>query len=82
MKRQNFVPNHELALSIYLSDSVHRIELSLEQALVFLKKGQMEALETTEGLALITYKSFGLGWVKVLKNRVNNYLPNELRILK
>jgi 16S rRNA C967 or C1407 C5-methylase (RsmB/RsmF family)/NOL1/NOP2/fmu family ribosome biogenesis protein len=82
MKGHNFIPNHELALSIHLSGNVERVEVSLEQGLAFLRKGPMAVPEVTEGLALITYKNFGLGWVKVLKNRVNNYLPNELRILR
>jgi NOL1/NOP2/fmu family ribosome biogenesis protein len=34
------------------------------------------------GWGLVSYKNFSLGWINVLPNRINNYYPKELRILK
>jgi len=80
LKHSDFLPDHELALSIYLGDKLNRCELSKLQALAFLKKENFE-IEAPKGLCLMTYKSFGLGWVKVLDKRINNYLPKDYRIL-
>lgn len=80
LKREDFSPDHELALSIYLHPSVQRIELSKEEAISFLKKENLKP-EAKKGISLMTYKNWGLGWAKVLDNRVNNYLPKEFRIL-
>jgi len=29
----------------------------------------------------MTFQGFGLGWAKILPNRINNYYPKEQRIL-
>jgi NOL1/NOP2/fmu family ribosome biogenesis protein len=34
------------------------------------------------GWQLVSYKGFKLGWVNALSNRINNYYPKEMRILK
>lgn len=80
LKHQDLIPHHEFALSIYLNKSVNRIELSKEQAISFLKKENVN-VKAGKGIGLMTYKDQGLGWVKVLDNRINNYLPKEFRIL-
>ena len=36
--------------------------------------------EQNDGWQLIRYKGLGLGWIKKLQNRVNNYFPKEWRI--
>ena len=35
-----------------------------------------------KGWQLVTYVNRPLGWINVLPNRVNNYYPKEMRILK
>jgi NOL1/NOP2/fmu family ribosome biogenesis protein len=35
---------------------------------------------TAKGWYIIRYKGLGLGWIKALGNRVNNYLPKSWRI--
>ncbi len=82
IKGKDMVPNHELALINLVNKNVSVLELDREQAIKFLKKENFEHSSQTKGLVLITYKNKGLGWAKVLPNRVNNYFPNELRILK
>lgn len=79
-KHNDFLPDHELALSIYSNTSSPRIELTKEQAISFLKKENLQ-LEAQKGIQLMCYKNLGLGWAKVLDKRLNNYLPKEFRIL-
>jgi 16S rRNA C967 or C1407 C5-methylase (RsmB/RsmF family)/NOL1/NOP2/fmu family ribosome biogenesis protein len=83
LKGNDFVPSHDLALSVATplqSNSFQRISVNKQIALQFLKREPFE-LEASQGWALICYEGLGLGWVKVLKNRVNNYLPKHFRIL-
>ncbi len=82
IKGKDMVPDHELALINSLNKAVPVLELEKEQAIKFLKKENFEHNSPVKGLVLITYKNQGLGWAKVLPNRINNYFPNELRILK
>jgi 16S rRNA C967 or C1407 C5-methylase (RsmB/RsmF family)/NOL1/NOP2/fmu family ribosome biogenesis protein len=80
--RDKLVPDHALALSGIVSEKVNRIELDPEQAILYLKKREVNISLENKGWGIVTYKGFSLGWVNVLQNRVNNYYPKELRILK
>ncbi len=91
IKGQDLIPNQELAWCNYLKKSVNKLDLDKDNALKYLRKESFDNLRHPErspredeklGLHLITYKNYGLGWAKLLPNRINNYLPNELRILK
>lgn len=77
-----FIPDHELALSTLLNDSVPRLELSGEEALRFLKKESLPGRNDLAGRLLITFDGLGLGWGNALPNRINNGLPKGWRILK
>ncbi len=80
-KGKDFVPDHALALSLLASAQLPGIELSLEQALRFLKKETFELPEgSPTGWLLCRYGGLKLGWIKALPNRMNNYLPPERRI--
>lgn len=81
-KNGSLVPHHDLSQSLFINPSAPKVELTLEQALLFLRKQNIQIETETFGWYLVSYQSLNLGWVKVLANRVNNYLPNELRILK
>jgi 16S rRNA C967 or C1407 C5-methylase (RsmB/RsmF family)/NOL1/NOP2/fmu family ribosome biogenesis protein len=82
IKGKDFVPHHELALSAFLSREVPYAEVEEDTALKFLKKADFRlGEEHPKGFCLIRYKGHGIGWVKNLGNRVNNYLPKEWRIL-
>jgi NOL1/NOP2/fmu family ribosome biogenesis protein len=76
------IPDHGLSLSSVISPAIPTADLSLKQALLYLKK-ELSAvdLESTSW-HIATYQGLGLGWFKNLGSRINNYLPNELRILK
>ena len=74
-------PAHALALYHKLQQKhVTRQEVDLSTALQFLRKEDIR-FEAPQGeWILITYKGIGLGWVKEVGNRVNNYYPKEWRI--
>lgn len=80
--RQELIPTHQLALSNELSQSVSRVELSLQDAIRYLRKDTLQPVTAMRGFAVVTHAQHPLGWVKVLPNRINNYLPTHLRILK
>lgn len=85
IKGQDLIPNQELAWCNYLKKSVSTLEVNKETALQYLRKEPFDPSQGDNrktGLQLITYKNYGMGWAKLLPNRINNYLPNELRILK
>lgn len=82
IKGRNLVPDQELAWYYKDLTTFNTIELTKEDALIFLRKENLSLKNYQAGFSLLTYKGLGLGWAKILPNRVNNYFPNELRILK
>lgn len=80
-KGKDFIPSHALALSRWVSPTLPGLALSREQALLFLKKETFEIPpDTPLGWTLAQFEGLNLGWVKLLPNRMNNYLPPERRI--
>lgn len=80
---KDFKPHHELALSTLAAGFSRRVEVGYNQAIAYLKREPLVlGAEEPKGWILITYKGLGLGWVKNLGNRVNNYLPKELTLRK
>jgi 16S rRNA C967 or C1407 C5-methylase (RsmB/RsmF family)/NOL1/NOP2/fmu family ribosome biogenesis protein len=79
-KGQDFIPSHELALSNIVADNTPSVFLPKNEALKYLKKENIEVETPIQGWALAKYEGLNLGWMKVLKNRVNNYLPKDFRI--
>lgn len=77
---KSYLPAPELALSIHLSDKVPKINLSFNEAIQYLKKESVQ-ISAQKSIYLVTHKNTGLGWIKVLENRINNYFPTEWRIL-
>jgi 16S rRNA C967 or C1407 C5-methylase (RsmB/RsmF family)/NOL1/NOP2/fmu family ribosome biogenesis protein len=80
--RNELIPHPELALSVSNSGNFPRVEVGLEDALQYLRKQPLPANNSPKGWAIVTYKGLGLGFMKVLPNRTNNYYPTEWRILK
>jgi NOL1/NOP2/fmu family ribosome biogenesis protein len=80
--RDKFLPDHALAMSGIVSGNVNRVELDFEQAILYLKRKEIKIATDQKGWSLVTYKDHPLGWINILPNRVNNYYPKELRILK
>tara|TARA_B100000674_G_scaffold49301_2_gene34047 strand:- start:7363 stop:8700 length:1338 start_codon:yes stop_codon:yes gene_type:complete len=75
--------SHELALSNELKkESFDFVEVSREEAILFLQKKELVGLLKITSWGLIMYENQPLGWVKRVGNRLNNYYPKEYRIRK
>ena len=81
LKGQDFIPAHEFAVSYLPLDSFNAIDLDKEQALSYLRRAEFSCT-VQKGWSLMRYNGLGLGWAKILPNRINNYYPQEWRILK
>jgi NOL1/NOP2/fmu family ribosome biogenesis protein len=79
-KGEAFIPSHDLALSLAISPDLPFLDLSKEDALKFLKKEQLTVENTPNGWLLARYEGLNLGFMKIIGNRMNNYLPKEWRI--
>jgi 16S rRNA C967 or C1407 C5-methylase (RsmB/RsmF family)/NOL1/NOP2/fmu family ribosome biogenesis protein len=78
----DLVPDHELALSIHINkDAVLQTPLDYNQAIQYLRRENIDLDITDKGWSLMMFEGHALGWAKLLPNRINNYLPKELRIL-
>lgn len=82
LMKNDLVPSHHLALSNALSQSVQRLEITKDDAIRYLRKDQLVLDTELRGWTVLTYHQLPLGWVKLLPNRLNNYLPSHLRIVK
>ncbi len=79
-QKNDWIPSHEWALSTLPKNGFSTFELTLEQALDFLRKNDQEIADLPIGWVLLTYQNLPLGWIKNLGNRLNNYYPKEWRI--
>lgn len=77
---KEWLPDHEVALSIDANSDLPFISANREQALHFLKREEMSIDDIPKGWHIVKYNGLGLGWVKSLGNRLNNYLPKHWRI--
>jgi NOL1/NOP2/fmu family ribosome biogenesis protein len=77
---ENWIPSHEWALSTLPKANFPSRDLTREEALDFLRKKEQIFSDLPLGWVLLTYQGLGLGWIKNLGNRVNNYYPKEWRI--
>jgi 16S rRNA C967 or C1407 C5-methylase (RsmB/RsmF family)/NOL1/NOP2/fmu family ribosome biogenesis protein len=77
---EEWIPSHEWALSTLPKDGFPQQELSVEEALDFLRKKEQSFSELPLGWVLLTYQNLPLGWIKNLGKRANNYYPKEWRI--
>jgi 16S rRNA C967 or C1407 C5-methylase (RsmB/RsmF family)/NOL1/NOP2/fmu family ribosome biogenesis protein len=79
--KKGIIPHESLAFSVdCLSANVPKINLSLEEALRFLKGETFALASSNQGFVLLTYLEQPLGWIKHLGNRFNNLYPKEWRI--
>ncbi len=82
LKHKDFIPHHELALSLHAGNEILRAVVNKEEAVRFLQKKELYFDHLPKGWALLSFENIPLGWIKILQNRVNNYYPAEWRILK
>jgi 16S rRNA C967 or C1407 C5-methylase (RsmB/RsmF family)/NOL1/NOP2/fmu family ribosome biogenesis protein len=79
---RDLIPDHELALSTIINkDAVLQTELSYDDAILYLRRENLNIDADKKGWSLMTFGGLAMGWAKLLPNRVNNYYPKELRIL-
>lgn len=80
-KGKDWVPEHDYAQSLgFDASTCPCIELSEEEALVYLRGGAPDLSAYPKGYAVMTCRGFPLGFVKNLGNRCNNLYPAHLRI--
>ncbi len=82
LMRDKLVPDHALAMSDIFSASVGKIELAYEDARKYLQRKELRLDTQFRGWHLAAFQGHPLGWINILPNRINNYYPKELRILK
>lgn len=80
--RDKFIPHHALSQSLSVSPAVPYQQLDYDDAVAYLQRRDVRLSFKTPGWQTVRYNGFNLGWVNALANRVNNYYPKELRILK
>lgn len=74
-------PAHPLALFYNLSDTLPKATLSLEDALEYLRKKEIDVELFSEGINLVCYNGLAIGFVKRIGRRYNTMLPQNARIL-
>jgi 16S rRNA C967 or C1407 C5-methylase (RsmB/RsmF family)/NOL1/NOP2/fmu family ribosome biogenesis protein len=81
MKQNDFIPDHDLALSTGITRGVFpEVELSFDDAISYLRRDNLSGISCAEGWNLATFRSVPLGFVKNIGRRLNNYFPVEMRI--
>jgi NOL1/NOP2/fmu family ribosome biogenesis protein len=82
---REFIPTHDLSMSILVNKNYASVELNREQAIRFLKKEDIPGLipdPEIRGWLLAKYQGVPLGWLKANNNRTNNFYPKEWRLRK
>jgi 16S rRNA C967 or C1407 C5-methylase (RsmB/RsmF family)/NOL1/NOP2/fmu family ribosome biogenesis protein len=80
-KKDKNIPLHELALSTRFKDETFpRQEISLNDAIKFLRRDNLSAGNIPKGWNIMSYKGINLGFIKNIGSRLNNYFPVEWRI--
>jgi NOL1/NOP2/fmu family ribosome biogenesis protein len=79
--REEFVPNHELAMSSIQSLSLPSVELDLAQSLKYLRRETLDLDVVQKGWTLVKYKKVSLGWIKIVQGKAKNHYPLNWRIL-
>jgi 16S rRNA C967 or C1407 C5-methylase (RsmB/RsmF family)/NOL1/NOP2/fmu family ribosome biogenesis protein len=81
VKKSDYLPSHELALSCRLrKDAFPPEEINLHGAVSFLRRDNITLPDASKGWIIVTYKGINLGFIKNIGDRVNNYFPVDWRI--
>jgi 16S rRNA C967 or C1407 C5-methylase (RsmB/RsmF family)/NOL1/NOP2/fmu family ribosome biogenesis protein len=81
VKKKNYMPSHEMAMSVYFrKGSFPATKLDLSEALSFMRRETFNHNIAEKGWNIITYKGVNLGFVNNIGTRINNYYPVEWRI--
>ena len=79
-KGKIFTPGNALALSRHLPGSLPRIDLTLAEAVAYLRKEVPAQITGKPGWYLMCYAGFPIGWAKQSGSGLKNYFPTHLRI--
>lgn len=79
--RNEFVPDHELAMSLLWSRSIERLPLDKPQALDYLRRESIVVDAQSNGWKLVCYGEMPLGWAKIVQGKLKNHYPMNWRIL-
>jgi NOL1/NOP2/fmu family ribosome biogenesis protein len=83
LRGKTVVPQHAMAMLKDLNTKAfNKVELSLEQALSYLRCEALTLPNAAAGVLLLTYENVPLGFVKNVGNHCNNLYPKEWRIRK
>lgn len=82
LKGGQLVPHHTLALYPNLKHAFPSLHLDKEDALRYLSRQDLHQQPDSTGWHLVRHGGTGLGWVKALLGRLNNYYPNNWRLRK
>ncbi|MFL5787342.1 MAG: methyltransferase RsmF C-terminal domain-like protein [Flavisolibacter sp.] len=80
--KNKLVPSHALALCNYLKAESPLLQLDYENSIKYLQRQEIKVSTQTKGWHVVSYNKYPIGWVNILNNRINNYYPKQLRILK
>jgi len=80
--KEKLVPHHALAQNCILLSGIPATDLPYEEAVKYLQRQDLAVEPQTPGWQVVRYQNKNLGWINALKNRINNYYPKEIRILK
>lgn len=63
-------------------NKTNSIELELNDALKYLKKEdlKLEYHKYKQGMNLVTYLGFGIGWLNIIGEKANNLYPKDWKI--
>ncbi|HLG38834.1 MAG TPA: hypothetical protein VI461_04160, partial [Chitinophagaceae bacterium] len=82
LMKDKLVPDHALAMSRLVADSISRVDLNYELAIQYLQRKDLKIDTAQKGWQLVVYEGHLLGWINALSGRINNYYPKGSRILK
>lgn len=79
--RDEWIPDHDMAMNPLMKIEVPKISLNKSDALQYLRRNVFELDTGLKGWALVQFEGINLGWIKLLPGRINNYYPKDWRIL-
>jgi len=80
--KDRLVPHHALAQSTIINKDIPATDLPYDEAIKYLQRQDLSTVPETIGWQVVRHRNYNLGWINALKNRINNYYPKEIRILK
>jgi len=80
MIREELIPDQAMAMANIKHSYFDEINLSKEEAILYLQKKDFNINSNAKGWHLIKYEEAFLGFAKLMGNRMNNTYPKEWRI--